>query len=187
MDISEISDCYYAENTLYVYTSKDMIDSACLNKEVSDICEYKTPPFNFSDEPVSGTKDAKSVKIPYSDGNETDFIYSHESNKYLFFKAGARKVDMLNGKNIAYTNLFILFANTTTYETHNGCELVLDNVSGGSGYYISGGQASEIKWSVNDAGELEFKGLNGEKLLVNRGNSYVGYFKASEALKIKIS
>ena len=94
---------------------------------------------------------------------------------------------MLNGKNIAYTNLFILFVNTTTYETFNGTELVLDNVSGGSGYYVSNGHATEIRWSMNEAGELEFKSLNGEILSVNRGNAYVGYFKASESLKIKIS
>ena len=94
---------------------------------------------------------------------------------------------MLTGKNIAFTNLFILFANTTTYETHNGTELVLDNVSGGSGYYISGGQATEIKWRVNDSGDLEFTSLDGEILSVNRGNAYVGYFKASNSLNIKIS
>ena len=34
---------------------------------------------------------------------------------------------------------------------------------------------------VNENGELEFKTLNGDRLTVNRGNAYIGYFKASNA------
>ena len=87
---------------------------------------------------------------------------------------------MLNGKNVAYTNLFILFANTTTYEKSEGTEMVIDTLSGGKGYYLSGGTMTEIYWSVSLEGALEFRTLNGEILTVNRGNSYIGYYKASQ-------
>lgn len=187
LDLSEISDCYYCENTLYIYTSKDMIDKACSNEQIINNNSYNTPPYKFSNSDIKGTLNAESVVLPYSANNKTELIYSTETNKYLLFKSNERKVDMLNGKNIAFTNVFVLFANTTTYETNNGTELVLDNTSGGSGYYVSNGYATEIKWSVNEVGALEFKTLDGEILEVNRGNAYIGYFKASESLKIKIS
>ena len=86
---------------------------------------------------------------------------------------------------ISFKNLFILYANTTTYENSYGTELVPDTTAGGSGLYVSGGYATEIRWSLNDLGELEFKTLSGDILSVNRGNSYVGYFKASAANKVK--
>ncbi len=187
LDISKISDCYYVENTLYIYTGIESVNSAMQNNEAIVGSEYKEPPFEFSDTKVFGTTDSKSVIIPYSDNNQSQFYYSAESEKYAFYKSGIKKNDMLNGKGIQYSNLFVLFANTTTYENSNGCELVLDNTSGGSGLYISLGKATEIKWSVNESGELEFRTLDGEILSVNRGNSFISYYKASEALKIRLS
>ena len=38
---------------------------------------------------------------------------------------------------------------------------------------------TEIKWSVDSSNNLIFKNLNGSKLVVNRGNSFIGYYKAS--------
>ena len=92
---------------------------------------------------------------------------------------------MLNGKNISYDNVFILFANATTYEKADGTELVIDTLSGGAGYYVSKGFAVEIRWCVDDSGDLQFLTLSGEKLTVNRGNSYIGYYKAANAFSAK--
>ena len=186
LDISKISGCYYVENTLYIYTSKDMVDTA-QNASASVVgSTYKSAPYLFSDTDVTGTTKASSVILPYSDADKTSLYYSNESQKYLYFKSDARKVDMLNGKNISFTNVFILFANSTTYDNSVGTELVVDNTSGGSGYYISKGYLTEIKWSVSDSGALEFRTLGGEILSVNRGNAYIGYYKASCASEINI-
>ena len=76
LDLSEISDCYYSENTIYIYTSKDMVDNACNKKEITDIPSYKNPPYKFSDSDIKGTLNAESVVIPYSENNETELIYS---------------------------------------------------------------------------------------------------------------
>ena len=94
---------------------------------------------------------------------------------------------MLTGKNIDFSNLFILFANSTTYENSAGSQMVIDTVSGGKGYYISNGKLMEFNWSVNRIGALEFKNLMGEELQINRGNSYIGFYKASIFSKITFS
>lgn len=187
LDVSKIYDCYYVENTLYIYTGIESVNSAYQSSETVIGSEYKTPPYEFSDTKVLGPNSAKSVIIPYSDKNQTEFYYSADNDKYSLYKSGTKKADMLNGKSIEYSNIFVLFANTTTYENANGTELVLDSTSGGSGYYISGGTATEIKWSVNESGAFEFRTLDGEILSVNRGNSFVSYYKASMALKIRLA
>lgn len=189
LDISKYKECYFVENTMHIYTSQDSVNAA-INKSPSIVnSTYKTMPYVFTQEGeyVTGPVEATTVSLPYSEANETTFYYSEKTNQYLYFKSGSRKVDMLNGKNIAYTNLFILFANATTYEKADGTELVMDTTSGGSGYYISNGGMSEIRWSINDSGELIFHSLDGEKLTVNPGTSYIGYYKASNASKVKIN
>jgi len=187
LDISKISGCYYVENTLYIYTSKDMVDLATQKSAYVTGTTYKNAPYLLSDSKIIGTTEASSVILPYSDSDETELYYSETSGNYLYYKSGARKIDMLNGKNITFTNVFVLFANSTTYENADGTELVVDNTGGGSGYYISKGYMTEIRWSVDETGCLEFKTLSGEKLTVNCGNAYIGYYKASNASKVTIA
>ena len=76
---------------------------------------------------------------------------------------------------------------TRNYEKADGTELVMDTTSGGGGYYISNGALTEIRWSIDEVGNLIFRLLDGEKLTVNPGTSYIGYYKASNASKVKIN
>lgn len=189
LDISKFKECYFIENTMYIYTSGDFVDAAIGKTESVTATPYKTMPYTIASDgnKIKGPVEATTVSLPYSETNETTFYYSEKTNQYLFFKSGSRKVDMLNGKNISYTNLFILFANATTYEKADGTELVMDTTSGGGGYYISNGALTEIRWSIDEVGNLIFRLLDGEKLTVNPGTSYIGYYKASNSSKVKIN
>ncbi len=186
LDVSKVTDCYYIENTLYIYTSKNLVDNAAKTSPTLTMSSYKPAPYIFSEAEtdILGTTEASTVTIPYSDRNETELYYSESSGEYLYFKSGSRKVDMLNGKNLSFKNVFILFANATTYEKSEGTELVIDTLSGGTGYYISAGRLTEIRWSIDENGSLKFKTLNGEQLTVNKGTAYISYYKASRASKI---
>lgn len=186
LDISKISECYYIENTLYVYTSKELVDLAKQKSPMLNTSTYKTAPYilNELEDDILGTTKASSVILPFSSSNETELYYSDTSEQYLYFKSGSRKVDMLNGKNISFTNIFVLFSNAVTYEKSSGTELVIDTTSGGAGYYISKGYMTEIRWSVDESGALQFKTLKGEKLTVNKGNTYISYYKASNSSKV---
>ncbi len=185
LDLSQYSDCYYIENTLYVYTSEVMVDVAENRMSASaKLSEYKDAPYSFSETTVSGVTDATTISIPYSNSNITNLYYHEGSGKYLYYKGDNRRMDMLTGENISFTNVFILFANATTYENSDGCELVIDTVAGGRGYYISNGGLTEFLWSTDTSGELVFKNLKGDTLAVNRGNAYIAYYKASMASNI---
>ncbi len=189
LDLSKYTDCYYVENTLYIYTGKDYINVAAGRSEELEKNTYKSAPYDFSDtgKAVIGTTEAKSILVPYSASSKTELMYSETSGQYLLFKNGNRKTDMLTGKNIAFKNVFVLFANATTYEKAEGTELVIDTISGGGGYYFSSGYVTEIRWNVDESGSLSFNTLNGDRLTVNCGNAYFAYYKASETSNIKIS
>ena len=178
---------YHRENAKYVYTSYDKLGAALdaasgLSAEV-----YKNAPFDFVSEGlVFGVSDAASVNIPYSDKSATTLHYSEKTGTYLYYKGGNRKVDMLSGKNVGFENVFVLFADATTYEKSSGTELVIDVISGGRGYYVTKGTLTEFTWALDEIGELNFYSLSGERLTVNRGNSYLAFYKASDAVNVKI-
>lgn len=188
LDLSLYSDCYYIENSHYVYTSENMIELAKTKKaEAQFDVFYKSAPFDFcEDTSFRGTAAASTVIIPYSDQNETELYYHESSGKYLYYKSANRKMDMLTGENVSYKNVFILFADSTTYEKAEGSELVMDVAAGGKGYYASEGTYTEFIWSTDVSGALNFYTLSGEKLMVNPGNSYISYYKSSALSKVTI-
>ncbi len=188
LDLSLYSDCYYFENTLYVYTSENMIELAKTKKpQLQTQSFYKNAPFDFyENSSFRGTGNASTVIIPYSDKNETELYFHEKSGQYLYYKSANRKMDMLTGQNIAYKNVFILFADSTTYEKAEGSELVIDIASGGKGYYASGGTYTEFIWKTDVSGALSFFTLSGEILKVNPGNSYISFYKSSNASKVNI-
>ena len=188
VDVSKYTDCYYVENTLYVYTSESMIDLAKTKiTQVPSQKYYKSAPYDFYEEDnFVGTGNADTVIIPFSDKNETELYYHEKSGQYLYYKSANRKMDMLTGKNISYKNVFVMFADSTTYEKSEGSELVIDIFSGGKGYYISNGQYTEFTWKSDVSGELSLFTLSGERLKVNPGNSYFAYYKSSNTSKVNL-
>ena len=183
-DLSKHTDVIYKENGRNVYTDGASIISVAKDEDI-DLFSYKREslPFEFCgfDEKVSGKTSAKEIYAPYSDDNTTSLIYDEPSQRYVLYKNERIKVDLLNGENLSYKNVFILFADVVTYETSYGTESVMKTDAEGTGYYISNGTLTEIKWSVDSSNKLVFKNLNGEKLIINRGNSYIGYYKSSNS------
>jgi hypothetical protein len=143
-------------------------------------------PFKFADfnESVKCSTSATKVLIPYSDSDNTELIYDSASRKYLIKKNGKLKTDMLTGESASFKNALILFADSITYELSEGTESVLDVDGSGSGYYLTEGGLIEIKWSVDGSGSLVIKTLSSEILTVNRGNTYISYFKSANSDKV---
>ena len=184
IDLSKHSDAVHMENGKSLYTDGESI-MKIVKDEGTDLISYKRPtlPFDFCafDESVYGKSYATEILIPYSDSNSTAFVYDASSKAYVLYKNERIKTDMLNGEAVAYKNVFLLFADVITYETAYGTESIVKNDTSGTGYYFSCGTLTEIKWSVDPSGNLIFKDLSGKRLEVNRGNSFIGYYKSSDA------
>lgn len=182
-DFSLYPDYHYTEYTHYSYTNSDLINSGILNANISSLVNSRpTLPYQFvefGNDEVIGDKPALKVTLPFSELSDTELRYSSKDGCYSFMKGGALKKDMLNDKGVSFKNVFILFADSVTYEGEAGVEMIMDTMSGGKGYYLSDGTLMRILWSV-DEGQLTFTNENGETLVVNRGTSYIGFMKSSK-------
>lgn len=190
-DMSAHSGYYYTEYSQFTYTNGDLLSAGIYNANINTTAETEAKrPYDFVKYGSSLSKSgasAKTVIIPFSQKSETELYYSSVDGLYSFNKNGAPKNDMLNDKKVSFKNIFVLFADTVTYEASSGTELFMNTVGEGSGYYITDGVLRNISWKSDSSGELTFFDSNGNRLLVNRGSSYIGFTKSSKSGDVKIS
>ena len=180
---------YYTENEKSIYTNKNLIEALLTAKGVSlKKTEAIQSPFNFTpyhDNPIKSSELARTICIEYSSDNTTKLSYSADG-EYTISKNGNNIIDTKTGKFVSYENVFVLFADATTYERINGIQTIVDTQTSGLGYYFTEGTKYNIRWYCDDAGSLVFLNDSGVKLTVNRGCSYIAYQKASMYDKIII-
>ena len=190
-DLSERTGYYYTEYTKFTYSNGDLISAGIFNSNINTTAEKETAtPYSFAayGETIDiGDSIAKTVIIPFSDRSETELYYQSADKCYTFNKNGSMKNDMLNDKKTSFKNVFVIFADSITYEAQNATELVMNTIGKGKGYYITEGFSTDITWESNSEGNMTMYDKNGEKLEVNRGNAYIGFVKSSKAENVKIS
>lgn len=191
LDFSSTPGYCYTEYTSYIYTNADLVSAFMNNSKVNQsINEAVNIPYTFpldADPVILGGADAKSVSIAYSELNSTQLIYSESEGCYFLSKNSTVKTDLLNDKALKYDNAFILYADSTTYESEKTTQLIMNTASSGKGVYMSGGRCVEISWITSANGELEFYNESGERLCVNRGTSYIALVKSSMKSSVKIA
>ncbi len=188
IDLGENIGYHYTEYSTFCYTNADLVKSMLKNLAV-DRTLTTTAPFNFIgyfDKEVEGDLIASSININYGINNKTSFSYDIVSGEYTLSKNGLEVRDLLNDKKTSFDNLFILFANSATYETDEYTETVLD-LNGGEGLYFTCGTAIKISWTRSEDGTLEFIDELGNSLKVNRGRSYISFVKASMKNSVEFS
>ena len=182
LDLSAGDEYVYRENGKNIYTDSDKLEVLLKSQGIDkETLATQALPFVFSDtdEEIVGKTVAQKIIIPYADGSETQLTYDSKAQKYQLSKGGRSKIDMLDGSVASFTNAFVLFSDMITYELSEGTQTVVKTGTDGTGYYITRGTLIEIRWVVNDEGALEFRDLNGNILEINRGNSFISYYKAS--------
>ena len=181
-DLSKHSGYHYSEFTHYQYTNPDLLNAGLKNVGLSTVKNDKALPYVFNEfgaAPICSSTEAASISIQYSDSSDTEFHYSADSLKYTMHKNGEEKKDMLNGKNVEFANCLVLFADSITYESANGSQMIMSTASGGTGYYFTNGSAFTISWSADTDGNMTLFDDGGNKLTINRGNTYIGYVKST--------
>ena len=190
-DMSVHTGYYYTEYAQFTYTNGDLVSAGLYNANINTtVSNDKTLPYNFVDFGKGssiGPMSAKSAIIPFSSTLESEFYYSASTKSYSYSRNGVSKKDMLNDTPISFTNVFILLADTVTYEGSDSTEMVMNTIGSGKGYYLSEGTCQEITWESDINGTLTLFDQSGKMLTVNRGNSYLGFVKSSKSADIKIS
>ena len=106
--------------------------------------------------------------------------------EYRCEQNGMIRKDGLSGESLHYKNVFILVCDTTTYEKSDTTELVLEFAQGGQGYYFTGGTLLKFKWKCDAGGNLSFTDQSGQQLIINRGDSYIAFYKTTQKASISI-
>lgn len=167
---------YSSEHTAYV--KGENIPEVFKDYKVrTDYKEGKDVPiFNFRNEAVAaGDTACDKVRLNFSTSYYSVFNYDEEDKVYYKQHNGSAHKDSVSGKQLNYTNVFVLETDITTYK--NG-PLMSVELEGGNGYYISMGKSQKITWKkASEADTIEVFDLSGAPLQVNPGKSYIGIIK----------
>lgn len=131
--------------------------------------------FNFREEGkgvATGDKYCDKVRLNFSPAYFSTFTYDAEKKVYLKQHNGSVHKDGVSGKQLSYTNLFVL---ETDVKTHTDNYLMKVELKGGSGYYISMGKSQKITWTKPaESDTIQVFDSTGAPLQVNPGKSYIG-------------
>ena len=191
LDLSKNQGYHYTEYMSNVYTNPDLLTSGLVSAGISGTANNSSPlPYNhidFGEESVVYSDSIGTViRIEQSSESVSELRYDEESKCYTIYKNGTAMIDSLNGNSVNFANCFILFTDSVTYDNSTCNQMVMDTIGDGSGYYFTGGTYTEIKWTATSGGIMTFYSMDGNKLTVNRGTSYISFVKSSMTDKITI-
>ena len=109
----------------------------------------------------------------YFSGTNDDALFTYDPATGLYSKSqyGNPQIDETTGTQIAFTNVFVLYANI---QPHGDTTIDAYLEDGGEGWYISNGRIIPITWSKNSPNDpIVVYNEQGQVLEVNRGRSYV--------------
>ncbi|MEG2081702.1 MAG: DUF3048 domain-containing protein [Oscillospiraceae bacterium] len=202
-DKNRINQGYSVEHT--AYTNAELIQAAIDKRGFDMNRDYNSPLLNFVpyDEnggvrEMNGDK-ADSVTVVHSETYRTYFDYDAATSKYMMSQysgtlhARHKTVDENNNQQLGFENLFIMFADITTYPYPGGNldkngndkgdpnyqKVDMDN--GGIAYYFSHGKVEKVRWFKGPAMErLYFTDMDENLLPINCGKSYISFVDLDE-------
>jgi hypothetical protein len=170
------------EHTLF--TSSDNLTNWLANSTVPTThTKDNYTKLNFTDELPEDfmTEPAKNVKVTFSGYKSTSFKYNETTGKYdVFFWDTEPYMDEASQSQVEVTNVIVLpVPNWGDYDVWGKLRQKY-NLSGGVGYYVSGGEYTQINWTKGDYNQLSEYGnpfnmttLDGEPVSMAAGNTYI--------------
>ena len=183
IDLSINKGYHYTENPRGIYTNQDLLLGAISDSKIALNQNADSPlPFvhrEFGQDNLCYTENHAESVVIESGEYKREFRFDAESKTYSVYKNGEAIKDALTEELAVFMNCFILFADSVTYDRTEVNQMVMDTIGSGSGYYITNGSYTEIKWSAASGGIMTFYSQSGEKLTVNRGKIYLSFVKSS--------
>lgn len=145
------------------------------------------PGMVFDDQPPTDMAPADQVTILFNYYNRGEWRYEPVSGKYLrwieFIENEGEEneimdmiplTDRLTGKQLAFSNIIILFANYNELAPSAHAIDIWDNNNGLPAYLFRDGGMVEGSWaSVNDSDPLQFFNADGSPMALKPGNTWV--------------
>lgn len=170
------------EHTLY--TSSDNLQNWLATSSLTTThTKENYTRFTFAEELPEGqmTAPADTVKVTFSGYKSTTFNYNEESGKYdVFFWDTEAYMDEAVNAQVAVTNVIVLPVPNWTATDAWSRSRQKYNLTGGVGYYISGGEYTQINWTKGDynvvaeyGNPLVMTTMDGEPLEMAVGKTYI--------------
>ena len=178
----KLSGLVYKEFAKFTYTGGVFLKNAFTFEDLDINSNGWIIPFVFYEERATVKCETyfNKIVIPYSQTSVTSLTYMQDTSLYVFEKNDLQTTDITNGKSVRFKNCFILFADSATYENQDATQMVLNTIGDGEGYYFTEGTAKQIKWSLNQNGEMKLYDEDYKELTVNPGSSYISFVKSSK-------
>lgn len=162
------------------YTTGEMIQNG-LNTYGASLEGPNTPLFVFGERPPveESARNATALTITFSPSDSEQLTYAADTGLYVKTNAdGSPTTDADNGQQVAFTNVFVLYASSGIKD--DGYTRDYD-MTGGTGLYLTGGAWQQIQWTKEDAtGPLQLTDADGQTLVVSPGKSFIaiwgGYY-----------
>ncbi|MBQ5783060.1 MAG: DUF3048 domain-containing protein [Oscillospiraceae bacterium] len=203
-DQNRLAQGYASEHT--AYTNAEELMKAIDKYDYDMNKTYSEPLFDFVDYDMEGGgwrelngESAEEITVVHSEVYRTYFDYDAASKKYMMSqyngskKAVEETIDENNGEQLGFENVFIAFADISTYPypggnlDKNGNDKgdpnyqKVDMSYGGIGYYFSNGKVEQIRWFKGGTMDrLRFTDMDENNLEINIGKSYIGFVDLDE-------
>lgn len=124
-------------------------------------------------------RNATALTITFSPSDSEQLTYAADTGLYVKTNAdGSPTTDADNGQQVAFTNVFVLYASSGIKD--DGYTRDYD-MTVGTGLYLTGGAWEQIHWTKEDAtGPLQLTTTDGQPLVVSPGKSFIaiwgGYY-----------
>ena len=183
VDLQKHAGAYYTEYTYFTYTNANLLSNILTGSKA----KLNVSPCDFVEKhnKISGSIISSKITLPYD--TNTSLVYSKEFGKYVLCKSESERIDVSTTKKVAFTNVFVLFADTVTYESANSTEMLMNTLGEGQGYYAYDGTAQKITWTLGDDGRLTFHDETGNRLECAKGEAYISYVKSSKTNEVLFS
>lgn len=167
------------------YTDAGLIAAGIQNQQIATSGAV-VPLFQFSKTGVTLTEqDAPDISFSFSSISTSRLVYDANTQTYLKQANGAAQIDELTGSQLGFNNVVILFAQVGLKPDGQCADFEL---SGGKGYYCTGGKAEAITWTKDKADSaLKLLRADGSELKVNCGKSYIAVVGEDQASTLTLN
>lgn len=158
-----------------VTSTEKILESAKKKKYKTTSSEESILDYTAEDVKLEDGEDATTITIPHSNLQTVKYVYDEEKQVYERYARKKEQKDWTTGETITTKNIIITFCdNYTLSDTENKGRQGLKNIGTFDGYYITNGKAIKIKCTKNARDEKTvYQDLNGNKIKVNDGNTFV--------------
>ena len=129
---------------------------------------------------------ATQIQVNYSFSAQSGFSYQADTKKYLKTSYdNLPHIDGNDGSQLAFENVLLL--RCETYLKPDGVHTDF-NLSGGKGWWISGGKMQPIRWQKNGVQQpIELFDMQGNAISIATGKTYIGFLSgtAGESLTVE--